>query len=391
MKIGIITFHFTTNQGAVLQCFALKKWLEKHGHEVQIINYRPPYHMVRYVPKKNPFMAARGTWRKNGKFSFVKRAYTSARSFARCLKDNKRQVDRAKYAKFTEFNSNYLNETKNYKSLSALQKDPPNMDLYISGSDQLWNPELLDATLDGAYFLNFGNKNTRKITYAVSAKEHYSEGEKQKLKELSRSLDAISIREANQDVVDSVNLPVHVCIDPTLLLDQADYLPLESKRLEPAPYLFVYGFENTEIIDHVVHTIADAMNLKIINGCPHRIRLTGECIKVYDYGPQEFLSYMANADYVVSNSFHATAFSIILQKPFVVVPHKTRGKRMIELLGKLGINERLWLDDECAWKTEIDYKNVKKSLLSLRKESEEYLLSQLEEVEKDVEKSGSNI
>ena len=166
-------------------------------------------------------------------------------------------------------------------------------------------------------------------------------------------------------------------MDPTLLLDKDDYTSLMNKSPEVEPYLFVYGFQKIKEIDNAVNTIAGALHLNVINGSPDKIRLTGAHKQVYSYGPREFLSYIANAAFVVSNSFHGTAFSIIFHKQFVVVPHTTRGRRMIELLDKLGISSRLWFDDSCEWQKQIDYDIVEKRRSELRKDSEAYLLEQL--------------
>ncbi len=359
-----------------MQCYALKTWLEMHGHDVYVINYRPPYHTVRYMPHKNPFRAALATWRNMSRRSFFNRLYITFGSFVKSIIGNIKHVDKERYRIFQKFTSHYFNETAEYRTLKALKRNPPELDLYISGSDQLWNPVILDASLDAAYFLDFGPKETRKITYAVSTKEKYSEEEKQTIEKLSKNLDAISLREQNYDVEISVSQPVHICIDPTLLLDLEDYTALQASPMETEPYLFVYGFQGIKEIDDAVRIIADSLHLRVINGSP-KVKLTTDHKKVYDYGPREFLSYIANADFVVSNSFHATAFSIIYQKNFVVVPHTTRGRRMIELLGKLGLSDRLWYDDSCAWQQPLDYEDVRQKLSDLRTESESYLLDNL--------------
>lgn len=379
MKVGIITFHFTTNQGAVLQCYALKTWLEKHGHEVQVINYRPGYHTIRYQPHKNPFLIARGAWRKRNYLSMPKRVYAAGVSFFHTLQENKENFDAEKFRLFSSFAEEYLSETRVYPSLKSLQNDPPQLDVYISGSDQLWNPDLLDMVLDGAYFLDFGDKRTKKITYAVSAKEHYNNKEKRLIANYCEGLDAVSIREKNKDIDEVLKGREKVCIDPTLLLDKDSYVCIQSERLVSEPYLFVYGFENSTEINTAIHVIAEKYHLKIINGCPHRIKISDPHESVYDYDPKDFLSYIANAHFVISNSFHATAFSIIYEKDFVVVPHSTRGKRMTELLEKLGIKDRVWNNDSQDVSELIDYKSVKDRLLMLRKESEDYLLQQLKE------------
>lgn len=372
MKIGIITFHFASNQGAALQCYALQTYLQAMGHEAEVINYRPPYHVVRYSAWKNPFLVARGNWRKNQNAALGKRSYIAARGFSRGVVASLKQTDKERYEIFRSFTSEFLHQTKEYKSLTQLQSDPPQMDVYVSGSDQLWNTDFLDYRFDGAYFLDFGSSEVKRITYAVSPKEHYSAEELFELKKLIKGLDAVCIREHNEDLASILEDDLTVAVDPTLLLDADAYAAIERKRLCKEPYLFVYGLENSQQLDSAVKTISAARNLKVINGTPHRTRLSVECEKVHQYGPREFLSYIRHADFVVTNSFHGTAFSVIYQRPFVVLTHSTRGKRMVELLGNLGISERIWRNGDCPWQNEIPYHAVQEQIAGLRTIAKHY-------------------
>ena len=170
----------------------------------------------------------------------------------------------------------------------------------------------------------------------------------------------------------------HVCIDPTLLLMQEDYAAVECTRLMEEPYIFVYGFETNEMIKGAVQAVAETLGVKVVNASPHRIRLEMPCEKVHDLSPDAFLSYIRYADYVVTNSFHGTAFSLIYKKQFIVVAHTTRGRRMKELLEKLGLSGRLWQDDTCKWQESIQYEGVNEKLKVLRDESGRYLLNGVE-------------
>ena len=152
MKIGIITFHFAHNHGAVLQCCALKKYLESQGHEVKVIDYRPKYHTVRYDAVKNPFRYAADVCKKK-KPSSLKKIKVFCRSVARAIKLNIKGTDKKNDELFAAFTKKHLNLTECYTSLKSLKKNPPELDAYISGSDQLWNPDLLDQEFDRAYFL----------------------------------------------------------------------------------------------------------------------------------------------------------------------------------------------------------------------------------------------
>ncbi len=373
MKIGIITFHFTSNQGAVLQCFALKKHLEKQGHEVQVIDYCPPYHTVRYSAYKNPFMYARDRWRKLSKRSMLLRSAVTAKSFLKCIALDITQKDANTLREFESFRKKHLNLTQRYKSLKALKKKFPHFDAYISGSDQVWNPDLLDQEFDRAYFLDFGDEKTLRISYAVSMGKDMSGEEVSELKQLCSNMTAVSLREYNKEAVEATGRDVHICIDPTLLMDAEDYAEVESAETEKESYIFVYGFETNEDIKRAVETAQKKYGCRVINGSPARIRLGDSEIIAKDYGPDKFLAYIKNAQCVVTNSFHGTAFSIIYKKDFIVVPHSTRGRRMTELLTKLGLNFRLWNDESFSFDKAIDYNEAYEKLDVLRIASTSYL------------------
>ncbi len=373
MKIGIITFHFVSNQGAVLQCYAMQKYLESQGHEAYVINYQPSYHTVRYAAVKNPFIYARNTWKTNKGTSLIMRVCYWGYSFLRCCGLNLKGEDKKVQREFEEFMLRNFNLTDKYTTFNELVKSPPQFDAYISGSDQLWNPELLDQEFDGAYFLEFGPQNIPRITYAVSMGKEQNEKIKSELKKHCENLTAVSLREYSESSIKATGRDVHICIDPTLLLDSCEYDRIAKPNEEKEPYIFVYGFETTAEILEAVKLAQDKYNVKIINGSPHRVKLNCECSSVREYAPDKFLSYIKNAECVVTNSFHASVFSIIYQKDFITVAHSTRGLRMHELLGKLGLNCRLWNSNEFNLDKTIEWKDVAENIIKYRTQSTQFL------------------
>lgn len=377
MKVDIITFHFTSNCGGVLQCWALQKYLDNNGHEAHIINYRPRYHTIRYDELKNPFVYVKYYRKQYTHFSFPKRVMLACRSFARCVYLDCNRAERNTARLFRSFIESNLHLTKEYSTLIELQKNPPAADAYITGSDQLWNPDLLDGAFDSAYFLDFGNDTVQRISYAVSTGRTLTEKECMGLKDLCGRLNAVSIREYNDTLIKSLDRNVQICIDPTLLLNAEDYRVLESDHTESEPYIFVYGFEDSEQLHEAVQKAASKFRVRIINGSPHRIKLKGNVVNFRECGPAEFLTLIKNAQFVVTNSFHGTVFSIIYKKNFITVPHKTRGSRMAELLEKLGLNNRLWGSTVFSDESSIDYEGVYRKLDCLRDHSEKYLFTAL--------------
>ena len=375
MKIDILTFHFVSNQGGVLQCYALQTFLEKQGHEVRVIDYRPSYHTVRYDAVKNPFVYTRWYWRRFRNADALTRAVRAGKSFARCIYLNARQDERITAQLFSNFIQKNLHLTEKYTTLKQLRKRPPQADAYVVGSDQLWNPDLLDFEFDPAYFLDFGGSAIPRISYAVSTGRQLNKNELSQLGNLCERLSAVSIRENNEQLIKAVGRDVHICIDPTLLLHAEDYASVENTQNEAEPYIFVYGFEDTDEIHQAVEKAVEKYHCRVLNGCPHRIKLQRETVKLRALAPDRFLTLVKNARCVVTNSFHGTAFSVIYRKDFITVSHRTRGGRMTELLTKLGLRSRLWGDSMFSFEGTPDYEEANKRIELLRRHSAEFLLA----------------
>ena len=388
MKVGIITYHFPYNCGAALQCFALQTKLEELGHEVCIINYRPWYHQNRYSPLKNPIYFA------NKRFhdpagNLAKRCYHAVDGFYKTVYSwrNYSKVS-LKEQKFKPFVKKYLKETKVYRSLEQLKKNPPKCDIYISGSDQLWNSAITSGKFDSAYFLNFGDKNIGRMSYSVGADfSKISEPEKV-LSDLVKDLDIISLRESKWlpfvEKATEGKIPTHIDVDPTLLLKDETYCKYMPKMPEEKePYILTYTMEGEtqKQIYNGARILSEKLGMKVIDvsGNPNHMNR-----KVADNrlcGPDEFLWYVKNAEYVVTNSFHGTVFSVIFKKQFVTIPHAVTGNRVTELLDKLGLERRYYrvtteAVDEITNK--IDYNNVEKRLEELRESSIEFLSESIE-------------
>ena len=383
MKIGTVTFHFPFNCGAALQCYALEHVLEAQGHEVQVINYCPWYHQNRYASYKNPFYYGGKKLREPAPnvFAHVKNGVKGFRDTVRSWKDAKPRLVREE--KFDAFRKEYLHETRMYRSLRALKLFPPKCDLYLAGSDQLWNSNLTDHTFDPVYFLKFGRRKAKRATYAVGSYFSDPEAAKREIAPLLKRLDAVSLRETRflKDVREAAgeSVPIHIDVDPTLLLTAEAYealLPKEPPETEP--YILVYTMPGAaqKQANEAAKKLAAKTELHIIdvNGNPNaeNRRLGDQRIT----SPQEFLWYVKNAAFVVTNSFHGTVFSILFKKRFATVLHKETGNRVSELLEKLGLSDRC--TDDPAEVGRIlgiasDWNAAFSALDALRTESERYL------------------
>lgn len=387
MKVGIITYHFPYNCGAALQCFALQTKLEELGHEVCIINYRPWYHQNRYTPLKNPVYFAGKRFRDPAD-NMLKRCVHAGDGFLRTVSSWRtyRNVE-LKEKKFRGFVKRYLKETKVYRTLKQLQKDPPKCDMYISGSDQLWNCGITGGVFDSAYFLNFGSDEIGKMSYSVGADFSKLENPEAVLKDLVKDLDVISLREEKfmPDVEKAVEgkIPTHVDVDPTLLLraeQYCDYMP--DMPAEPEPYILTYTMtgETQKQIYNGARILSEKLGMKVIDvsGDPNKMNKKVEDNRLC--GPDELLWYIKNAEYVVTNSFHGTVFSVIFQKKFVTIPHAQTGNRVTELLDKLGLSKRYHRVTTEAIKevtNDIDYDAATEKLNALRSRSAEFLQSSI--------------
>ncbi len=378
MRIGITTFHFAENCGAVLQCYALQEKLRSMGGDAVVIDYRPRYHEKRYSVFGNPLENARtayGKYRQQGVFEASMRA---SRAFLGTIKAHKNIIKKLKsklsFKKFIERN---ISLTKKYRTLEELRKDPPGCDVYVSGSDQLWNPGITEGKPDLVYFLDFAPKAARRVTYAVSACEL---GEiPDEAAEAIKKLDHISLREAEmKERIEAVfEKEVRISADPVFLLSPEEYLRIMREPAVEEPYILVYAIPDSGIprFCGAVNRIAEESGARCVDISPEKLVLRGRA-RHLPAAPGEFLGYIRKADLVVTNSFHATAFSLIFNKKFIAVPNMTRSSRITELLGRLELQGRIASEPEEAagiLREEIDYRRANELMKQMKLESEAYL------------------
>ena len=383
MKIGIITFHFPLNCGAALQCYALQTKLTALGHKVEIINYRPWYHQNRYLAFKNPIYFAKRKMREPARNIFTRLYHGAYGFFWTVYSWRKAGVARECTVRFQSFQKKHLNETRVYRTVKALRRRPPKCDLYIAGSDQLWNDKLTDGKLDPAYFLDFGDAKTKRATYAVGTYFAEPASAQNELRTLLEHIDSVSVREEKfLPLIAGAareGLPFHVDIDPTLLLNAEDYASLLPETpLETKPFILSYtmpGAVQTKV-NAAAKALSEATGLHLIdiNGNPNAMNRQIKDQRVSS--PGEFLWYFRHAAYVVTGSFHGTVFSVLFRKQFMAVLHAETGNRVSELLDRLGLSDRYTEDQNAvasAVAAPIDWDGAEAKLAELRTESFRYL------------------
>lgn len=360
MRIKTITCHNVYNLGASLQAYALAAYLQGQGHEVQIIDYQPLYlRHYRLAGVPNPRFDK----------PLLREAYQIAK-FPGRLYD--RLTSKQKKA-FDRFTAEYLPVTQTtYSDIAALRADPPEADLYIAGSDQIWNP-LFQNGKDPAFFLDFVPEGKRRISYAASfAVEGLEKQDADRMKPWLEKLDAVSVRESSGvALLADMGIKGVQVVDPVFLLTKDAWEKIAV--LPPMQdYILVYDFDNSPKIKKISQAVSRQTGKKIVSLFP--VDWADEIWA--NAGPCEFLGAIQNAGIVLSNSFHATAFSLIFQKDFYVV-NRSEGinARMKDLVGDLGLTDRLICAVPNAISA-IDYPNVVPLLEKKIIASKDYLTAQ---------------
>ena len=232
MKIATITCHNVYNVGASLQAYALVRYLQDLGHDVQIIDYEPSYlRHYKLWGVDNPAYDRP-----------VLREIYGALKLPRRI----RARHSLKKRQFDAFTRKYLPLTKKmYASNEELRCDPPQAELYIAGSDQIWNPYFKNG-LDPAFYLEFAPKGAVRASYAASfAVERVKAEEKEKIIPMLNQFDFISVRESTGlDILQSMGMEhAWQVLDPVFLPDPSIWQKLSEKRLVSEPYVLIYDFD----------------------------------------------------------------------------------------------------------------------------------------------------
>lgn len=358
MKIGIITFHRAENFGALMQCYALQTYLKNLGHQVQIVDYHckhidSVYHIF------NPSVIFQ-----KGEFIMNLRIYLGR------IRTWKYRWEKKK--KYKSFRDKYLGLSHPIKHINQL----PVSDIFIVGSDQVWNISLTGG-VDDVFFLN-KKMYAKKLAYAVSS-ETYSYIEYANNRDVISSaisdFSAISVREISlrNELVKYTQKPIEICIDPTFLLTKDDY-----KQMMACPkdddYILVYHLIDSALMSEIAHRISLYHHKRIIE-VHAGFTKKGEGEHIYNIGPTELLGYINNAFMVLTTSFHGLAFSIIYQKPFYVIDNGSFARQR-NLLHALNLEDRIIgnvSDPSSCNVGEINYGLVEEKLQNMKEMSFSFL------------------
>ena len=324
MKIGIITFTYGQNFGNKLQNYALLNVLSNiYGNEIYTLKN------FDQTTNKNTFDHIK----KNTKLLFNL---------------HHERARRKKQKIFDSFSENYLNY---YSIPLKINKtdELSDFDAFVCGSDQIWNTMFPNGK-DPAFYLDFAPKGSIKASYAASfATEDVLDDWKPQMKDWLHALDYISVRESSGvriaqelGIIGAVQV-----LDPVFLLDASTWRNMASER-PSYPYLLVYDFDGNKQIAQEAKRLAAQHKLRIVT--LQKLPYADRCIR--DAGPREFLSLVDGASFVLSNSFHATAFSLIFQRPFMVYDRcENINTRMRDLMVTVGLSHRSSADAPIDWTT----------------------------------------
>lgn len=348
MKVATITFGYSQNLGALLQSYALREYIEKQGHDCDIIKFKDfdnrPFETIKGIPD----------------------GISDILFFADCKK---------KIKKINKFRDNYLKFTeKTYYNSEELKELNDNYDAFIAGSDQIWN---VHKGIINEFFLDFANDNVKKIAYSASfglskIPDEYKEGV---IKGIKR-FDAISIREKSGVKIakDLTGNTYAQTLDPVFLKPRSEWEAMCDERKVKEKYIFVYP---TQITPELVETVKKAKkkyNCKVYS----LFYFIGVDKVVKDADPLDFINYIQYAELIIASSFHATAFAIIFHKNLRVIPHSTTGSRVVDLLNDINLQKCI-VKGEANDFEQIDYNEANNILQEKIEYSKKYINQSLEE------------
>lgn len=361
MKIDIVTLHRAQNYGSVLQTFALQKQIEELGHQAFILDYYPE----RYTNK-----------------GLLKRLKNKSSRFKNplVLLIAKLLIYPSYLKKGIQFNKfmHYLNlEKPSFATNEEGMGRFTDADAYCAGSDQIWNSHWNEG-VEKALFLEFVPKGKLCFSYAASiGLSNIPANEIDETKLLLDKFEFLSLREdKGVELVKELGRTDAVqCLDPTLLMSKEEWSQYADDSYNGKEYVLTYNLHHDPEIDKCAKAIASKYHLQIRNISYnwHDIVRHGHL----DWCPtvEGFLGLIKNAKYVVADSFHATAFSIIFEKPFVVITPEVASSRLSSLLKMLGLDDHN-INKFTSLKVieqPIDYIRVKSIVATKQRESISYL------------------
>lgn len=365
MRISIITILDNQNIGTYLQAFALASVLKEKNANVEYVDYRRRsesliYSSLSILKKKEKNLI-------HSLFSVVYRFVSVG-------------IGRYKLRSFLKKKVSFSDHI--YHNIDQLKKNIPYADIYMTGSDQVWNSNYNNG-VDPSFFLDYAPISKKRVAYAASiGMDDFHENEKAEVKSLLNKYQGISVREQKaKEIIAGVGIDnVEVVLDPTLLLNKYKWSVLadESTFEKTEPYVLVYSVEDSKnsIVEKCARSMADSINGKVYQVSSGWFRDKIKCDRFFAFStPQLFVKLFREADYVVVSSFHGTAFSVNMNKQFISVAPNKYGSRIKSFLEMLDLEDHIIDDDITGLMSlkKIDYEEINAILESKRSQSVSFI------------------
>ena len=379
MKIGVITIEQVGNYGAELQCYATQKVLQNIGCDAEIIDYCY-YKDYRYKDSKmsEPFVPM--TFKE--RIFYVLKYRIVNRFVDKVLLLFNSNIAR-RNSRFAAFHAENTKMSRRYMSMPELYEASMDYDVFVTGSDQVWNPGAQSSI--EPYFLTFAPNSAKKISFAASfGVSEIGSSLRERYKGYLSKYDFISVREKNAcDMVKQlVGKDAECVLDPTLLLTKDEWMKV-ARQYDNVPerYVLVYTLFESPAIFSLAKKVAKEKGISVlrITKRAYFVSHIEGISNISDAGPAEFVSIIAGADYVVTDSFHGTAFSVNFGIPFlaIVSSKNNNNSRMESLLKVVGLSGRMVYEEKevssLIYNDNIDFKEIENHIKKARVTSMNFL------------------
>lgn len=367
MNIGILTYHRAENYGALLQAYALRTYLQGLGHNVEFVDYWPDYH-VNYFKLFSWSRFRNANWKGKidcllGVTLWLCPRQTRSKRLRRFIHERLGVTGNPRYNEKTQATDSY--------------------DIVVYGSDQIWRKQNMDGVGFDDWYFGAGNvRGGKKIVYAGSmGTVKASAKDDEYVRTMMQNFESISVREADLGAyLNGLGIASQQVIDPVFLLSKEQWLEVaDMKRAVQGKYILFYNLlnkpESVRFAEKLSHETG--LPIKEINKKMSFSHLGSRYISTASV--EEFLRLIHDAEYVVSNSFHGVAFSLIFQKQFFAVGMGERSNRVVSLLLTAGIQERYSANGQFSRELlrPIDYATVNSKLTPFISSSKDYLINSI--------------
>lgn len=329
-KVAVITRHAISNYGSLLQTIATQKTIEAIGCDCVVIDYVREDENYKNVEKT--LLSKKKRWNKN----WVTRAMYLILRQPESFFAGRR---------FAKWRAETIHTSVLYQKKDELCLNPPKADVYMTGSDQVWGP-VSDGSFDDSYMLSFVGDESKKISYAASfGKTEMTDEMTALFKKYLSGYQHISVREESAvELISQMGLEAKQVLDPTLLCDST-FWDKYIQDMDLGKYVLVYQLHNDNRLGEYAEKVAAKKGLPLIrmSASFHQITRQGKFYWLPSVG--QFLYLIKNAECMITDSFHGTAFAINFNTNFVeVLPNNNTGTRNVSILKLTNLSDRILQD-----------------------------------------------